>query len=316
MKIAVLDWYTVNISGDISTAQLEELGDVKIIPLTSPEETAGNIGNAEIVLCNKVMITREVIDSCPNIKYIGLFATGYNNIDIEYAKEKNITVCNAGSYSTNAVAQQTFAYILDYCNKIRDYDIAVKNGEWEKFPSFSYFPIPTAELAGKTLSIVGYGSIGKKVAEIASAFNMNIIISTRTKPVDCPYEVTDIMTAAKKADILTFHCPLTDKTKGIVNAELFSVMKQTAILINTSRGAVVNENDLADALSNGKIAAAYLDVLEKEPMSPDTPLKNAPDCVITPHTSWAAFETRKRLVEIVCDNIRAWQNGNPVNKVN
>lgn len=316
MKIAVLDWYTVNISGDISTAQLEELGDVKIIPLTSPEETAGNIGDAEIVLCNKVMITREVIDSCPNIKYIGLFATGYNNIDIEYAKEKNITVCNAGSYSTNAVAQQTFAYILDYCNKIRDYDIAVKNGEWEKFPSFSYFPIPTAELAGKTLSIVGYGSIGKKVAEIASAFNMNIIISTRTKPVDCPYEVTDIMTAAKKADILTFHCPLTDKTKGIVNAELFSVMKQTAILINTSRGAVVNENDLADALSNGKIAAAYLDVLEKEPMSPDTPLKNAPDCVITPHTSWAAFETRKRLVEIVCDNIRAWQNGNPVNKVN
>lgn len=316
MKIAVLDWYTVNISGDISTAPLEELGDVKIIPLTSPKETAGNIGDAEIVLCNKVMITREVIDSCPNIKYIGLFATGYNNIDIEYAKEKNITVCNAGSYSTNAVAQQTFAYILDYCNRIRDYDIAVKNGEWEKFPSFSYFPIPTAELAGKTLSIVGYGSIGKKVAEIASAFNMNIIISTRTKPVDCPYEVTDIMTAAKKADILTFHCPLTDKTKGIVNAELFSVMKPTAILINTSRGAVVNENDLADALSNGKIAAAYLDVLEKEPMSPDTPLKNAPDCVITPHTSWAAFETRKRLVEIVCDNIRAWQNGNPVNKVN
>lgn len=316
MKIAVLDWYTVNISGDISTAPLEELGDVKIIPLTSPKETAGNIGDAEIVLCNKVMITREVIDSCPNIKYIGLFATGYNNIDIEYAKEKNITVCNAGSYSTNAVAQQTFAYILDYCNRIRDYDIAVKNGEWEKFPSFSYFPIPTAELAGKTLSIVGYGSIGKKVAEIASAFNMNIIISTRTKPVDCPYEVTDIMTAAKKADILTFHCPLTDKTKGIVNAELFSVMKPTAILINTSRGAVVNENDLADALSNGKIAAAYLDVLEKEPMSPDTPLKNAPDCVITPHTSWAAFETRNRLVEIVCDNIRAWQNGNPVNKVN
>lgn len=316
MKIAVLDWYTVNISGDISTAPLEELGDVKIIPLTSPKETAGNIGDAEIVLCNKVMITREVIDSCPNIKYIGLFATGYNNIDIEYAKEKNITVCNAGSYSTNAVAQQTFAYILDYCNRIRDYDIAVKNGEWEKFPSFSYFPIPTAELAGKTLSIVGYGSIGKKVAEIASAFNMNIIISTRTKPVDCPYEVTDIMTAAKKADILTFHCPLTDKTKGIVNAELFSVMKPTAILINTSRGAVVNENDLADALSNGKIAAAYLDVLEKEPMSPDTPLKNAPDCVITPHTSWAAFETRKRLVEIVCDNIKAWQNGNPVNKVN
>ncbi len=316
MKIAVLDWYTVNINGDISTSSLEELGDVNIIQMTSPERTAHNIGDAEIVLCNKVMITREVIDSCPNLKYIGLFATGFNNVDIEYARKKNIVVCNAGSYSTNAVAQQTFAYILDYCNKIRDYDIAVKNGEWEKFPSFSYFPIPTAELAGKTISIVGYGSIGRKVAKLANAFDMNVIVSTRTKPIDCPYEVTDIMTAVRKADILTFHCPLTEKTKGIVNAELLSEMKQTAILINTSRGAVVNEKDLADALNQKRIAGAYLDVLEKEPMSPDTPLKNARNCIITPHTSWASFETRSRLVKIVCDNIKAWQNGSPVNKVN
>ncbi|MCM1315215.1 MAG: D-2-hydroxyacid dehydrogenase [Prevotella sp.] len=316
MKIAVLDWYTVNISGDISTAPLEELGDVKIIPLTSPEETAENIGDAEIVLCNKVMITRDVINKCPDIKYIGLFATGYNNIDIPYATEKGITVCNAGSYSTNAVAQQTFAYILDWCNRIRDYDIAVKNGEWEKFPSFSYFPIPMAELSGKTLSIVGYGSIGKKVAEIARAFDMNIIISTRTQPRDCPYEVTDIMSAAEKADFITFHCPLTEKTKGIINAELLSHMKKSAVLINTSRGGVVIEKDLADALNNGNIAGAYLDVLEKEPMSPDTPLKNVRNCIITPHTSWAAFETRNRLVKIVCDNIKAWQNGTPTNKVN
>lgn len=316
MKIAVLDWYTVNINGDISTSSLEELGDVNIIQMTSPERTAHNIGDAEIVLCNKVMITREVIDSCPNLKYIGLFATGFNNVDIEYARKKNIVVCNAGSYSTNAVAQQTFAYILDYCNKIRDYDIAVKNGEWEKFPSFSYFPIPTAELAGKTISIVGYGSIGRKVAKLANAFDMNVMVSTRTKPIDCPYEVTDIMTAVRKADILTFHCPLTEKTKGIVNAELLSEMKQTAILINTSRGAVVNEKDLADALNQKRIAGAYLDVLEKEPMSPDTPLKNARNCIITPHTSWASFETRSRLVKIVCDNIKAWQNGSPVNKVN
>ena len=316
MKIAVLDWYTVNINGDISTSSLEELGDVNIIQMTSPERTAHNIGDAEIVLCNKVMITREVIDSCPKLKYIGLFATGFNNVDIEYARKKNIVVCNAGSYSTNAVAQQTFAYILDYCNKIRDYDIAVKNGEWEKFPSFSYFPIPTAELVGKTISIVGYGSIGRKVAKLANAFDMNVIVSTRTKPIDCPYEVTDIMTAVRKADILTFHCPLTEKTKGIVNAELLSEMKQTAILINTSRGAVVNEKDLADALNQKRIAGAYLDVLEKEPMSPDTPLKNARNCIITPHTSWASFETRSRLVKIVCDNIKAWQNGSPVNKVN
>lgn len=316
MKIAVLDWYTVNISGDIPTAQLEELGDVKIIPLTKPEETAANIGDADIVLCNKVLITKEVMDACPNIKYVGLFATGFNNVDIEYAAKKGIVVCNAGQYSTNAVAQQTFAYILDRFSRVRDYDNAVKNGEWERSPAFSYFPVPTAELAGKTLSIVGYGSIGRKVAEIGSAFGMNIVISTRTQPRDCPYEVTDLYTAAEKADVLTFHCPLTDKTAGIINKELISHMKPSAMLINTSRGGVVNEADLAEALNDGKIAAAYLDVLAKEPMSPDTPLKGAKNCVITPHTAWAPLETRQRLVNIVCDNIRAWQNGSPQNKVN
>ncbi|MBP3309572.1 MAG: D-2-hydroxyacid dehydrogenase [Ruminococcus sp.] len=316
MKIAVLDWYTVNISGDVSTAELEQLGDVKIIPLTSPKEAAANIGDAEIVLCNKVLITKEVMDSCPDLRYIGLFATGFNNVDIEYAAKKGITVCNAGQYSTNAVAQQTFAYILDRFNRIRDYDTAVKNGEWERFPSFSYFPIPTAELAGRNLSIVGYGSIGHKVAEIGSAFGMNVIVSTRTQPQNCPYEVTAIAEAAKKADVLTFHCPLNEQTKGIVNAELLSLMKPTAVLINTARGGIVNEPDLADALNSGKIAAAYLDVLGKEPMSPDTPLKNAKNCVITPHTAWAPLETRERLVKIVCSCIKAWQNGQPINKVN
>lgn len=316
MKIAVLDWYTVNISGDIPTTQLEELGDVKIIPLTKPEETAANIGDADIVLCNKVLITKEVMDACPNIKYVGLFATGFNNVDIDYAAQKGIAVCNAGQYSTNAVAQQTFAYILDRFSRVRDYDTAVKNGEWERSPAFSYFPVPTSELAGKTLSIVGFGSIGRKVAEIGSAFGMNIVVSTRTQPKDCPYEVTDLFTAAEKADVLTFHCPLTDKTAGIINKELLSHMKSSAMLVNTSRGGVVNEADLAEALNSGKIAAAYLDVLVKEPMSPDTPLKGAKNCVITPHTAWAPLETRQRLVDIVCDNIRAWQNGSPKNKVN
>ena len=316
MKIAVLDWYTVNISGDIPTAQLEELGEVKIIPLTKPEETAANIGDADIVLCNKVLITKEVMDACPNIRYVGLFATGYNNVDVDYAAQKGIVVCNAGQYSTNAVAQQTFAYILDRFSRIRDYDTAVKNGEWERSPAFSYFPVPTSELAGKTLSIVGFGSIGRKVAEIGSAFGMNIVVSTRTQPKDCPYEVTDLFTAAEKADVLTFHCPLTDKTAGIINKELLSHMKPSAMLVNTSRGGVVNETDLAQALNSGKIAAAYLDVLVKEPMSPDTPLKSAKNCVITPHTAWAPLETRQRLVDIVCDNIRAWQKGSPKNKVN
>ena len=316
MKIAVLDWYTVSVSGDITTAALEEFGEVKVISLTKPEETAANIGDADVVLCNKVLITKEVMDACPNLKYVGLFATGYNNVDVAYAAEKGITVCNAGQYSTNAVAQQVFAYILDRYSRIRDYDIAVKNGEWERSPAFSYFPIPTAELAGQTLAIVGYGSIGRRVAEIGAAFGMNIVVSTRTKPQDCPYEVTDVLTAAKKADVITFHCPLTEQTKGLVNSGLLGVMKPTATLINTSRGPVVNEADLAEALNSGRIAAAYVDVLEKEPMSPDTPMKNAKNLTITPHTAWAAYETRRRPVDIVCDNIRAWQSGSPKNKVN
>ena len=316
MKIAVLDWDTVSVDGDISCSEIEKFGEVKFFPLTKPEETVKNISDSEIVLCNKVLITREVIDKCPNIKYIGVFATGFNNIDIEYAREKNITVCNAGSYSTDAVAQQVFAYILDRFSRIRDYDTAVKNNEWINSPTFSYFPIPTAELSGKNLSIIGYGSIGKKVAEIGRAFGMNIIISTRTKPENCPYEVTDVSTAVKKADILTFHCPLTEKTKGMINKDLLNLMKPSATLINTSRGGVVNEYDLADALNNNRISFAYLDVLEKEPMSPDTPLKNAKNCIITPHTAWAARETRERLVNIVCDNIKSWLDGKPKNKVN
>lgn len=316
MKIAVLDWHTVSVNGDIPVSELESFGEVNIIPFTKAHETAENIGDAEVVLCNKVLITPEVMDKCPNIRYIGLFATGYNNVDTAYAAEKGITVCNAGQYSTNAVAQQVFAYILDHFSRIRDYDAAVKNGEWERSPSFSYFPIPTGELAGKTIAIVGYGSIGRRVAQIADAFGMNIIVNTRTAPKDCPYPVADLMTAASQADIVTFHCPLTEQTKGIIGKELLSAMKPEAILINTSRGGAADEQALADALNAGKIAGAYLDVLVNEPMSPDTPLKSAKNCRITPHTAWAAFETRRRLMDIVCGNIRAWLNGNPVNKVN
>lgn len=316
MKIAVLEWATMAQIGDISPFPLEKFGELTIYNATSPKETVEHIGDAEIVLCNKVLITKEVMDRCANLQYIGLFATGFNNIDTEYAKLKNITVCNAGQYSTNAVAQQVFAYILDFASRIRDYDHSVKSGEWGKSLCFSYFPIPTAELAGKTLSIVGYGSIGRRVAEIGSAFGMNIVISTRTVPENCPYEVADIETAVKKADFLTFHCPLTEQTKGLVNVDLLNIMKNSAVLINTSRGAVVNEKDLANALNSEKIAAAYLDVLETEPMLPDTPLKTAKNCIITPHTAWAAYETRERLFDIVCDNIEKWLNGTPQNKVN
>lgn len=316
MKIAVLDWSTVSCTGDIPLDKIMELGNADIFPLTTPGETSANIGGAEAVLCNKVQITREIMDMCPNLRYIGLFATGCNNIDLEAASEKGITVCNAGQYSTNAVSQQVFAYILDHFSRIRDYDILVKSGEWENSPTFSFFPLPIGELAGKTLSVVGYGSIGRRTAEIGRAFGMNIVICTRTVPENCEYEVTDIHTAARKADVLTFHCPLTEQTKRIINKELLSEMKSTAVLINTARGGLADEKALAEALDSGKIAAAYVDVLEQEPMSPKTPLKNARNCRITPHTAWAALETRQRLVDIVCSNFRAWQNGSPINKVN
>lgn len=316
MKIVVLDWDTMTMNGDISPAPLERLGEVTIYGSTKPEEAAGRIGDAEAVLCNKVPITREVIEKCPKLRYIGLFATGYNNVDIPAATERGITVCNAGQYSTNAVAQQVFAYILDYFSRIRDYSDAVARGEWLTSPTFSYFPMQTAELAGKTLSIVGYGSIGQAVAGLGEAFGMYIIISTRTDPRRCPYEVTDLYTAVRRADVLTFHCPLTDKTEGLVDKYLLGAMKPSAVLINTSRGGVVNEADLANALNNDDIAAAYLDVLGSEPMSPSTPLRSAKNCYITPHTAWAAFETRQRLLGIVCGCLEAWQSGAPINKVN
>lgn len=315
MKIVILDWKTMTMNNDISPDCFKSLGEVSCYDYTPNELAAERIADAEAVLCNKVLITDEVMKKCPNLKYIGLFATGYNNIDIDFAAENGIVVCNAGEYSTMAVAQQVFAYILHNYNKISRYDDAVKNGEWIGSESFSYFPYATDELLGKTLSVVGYGSIGRAVAKIGSAFGMNVIVNTRTAPQSCPYTVTGLQAAVKQADVLTFHCPLTEATKGLVSKELVSQMKESAILINTSRGAVVNETDLADALKNHKISAAYLDVLENEPMRADTPLKALENCIITPHIAWAAYETRKRLLEIVYDNLDGFLKGSIRNSV-
>lgn len=315
MKIVILDWKTMTMNNDISPDCFKSLGEVSCYDYTPNELAAERIADAEAVLCDKVLITDEVVKKCPNLKYIGLFATGYNNIDIDFAAENGIVVCNAGEYSTMAVAQQVFAYILHHYNKISRYDDAVKNGEWIGSESFSYFPYATDELFGKTLSVVGYGSIGRAVAKIGSAFGMNVLVNTRTAPQSCPYTVTGLQAAVKQADVLTFHCPLTEATKGLVSKELVSQMKESAILINTSRGAVVNETDLADALKNHKISAAYLDVLENEPMRADTPLKALENCIITPHIAWAAYETRKRLLEIVYDNLDGFLKGSIRNSV-
>ena len=315
MKIVILDWKTMTMNNDISPDCFKSLGEVSCYDYTPNELAAERIADAEAVLCNKVLITDEVMKKCPNLKYIGLFATGYNNIDIDFAAENGIVVCNAGEYSTMAVAQQVFAYILHHYNKGSRYDSAVNNGEWIGSESLSYFAYATDELLGKTLPVGGYGSIGRAVAKIGSAFGMNVLVNTRTAPQSCPYTVTDLQAAVKQADVLTFHCPLTEATKGLVSKELVSQMKESAILINTSRGAVVNETDLADALKNHKISAAYLDVLENEPMRADTPLKALENCIITPHIAWAAYETRKRLLEIVYDNLDGFLKGSIRNSV-
>ncbi len=315
MNIVILDWSTVT-SGDISLDKFHTLGNVKSYDLTPPELTAERIGNADAVLCNKTLITREVMDRCPNLKYIGLFATGYNNVNLKTATEKGIAVCNAGSYSTNAVAQMVFAHILAHYSKVAIYDNDVKNGKWISSPIFSYFPYSIAELSEKTLAIVGFGSIGKAVAKIGKAFNMNVIISSRTKPTDCEYQYVNVDEAFEMADVLTFHCPLTEQTENLVCIERLRKMKKTSLIINTARGGIVNEEDLAFALNNDIISGAGLDVLMTEPMSPDTPLRNAKSCIITPHIAWAAKETRSRLVDIVADNLKSFIDGNVKNKIN
>lgn len=316
MKIVITEWKTLCHSDEFSPEIFSEFGEVVPFDYTSDDEVVDHIGDAEIVLCNKVNITREVLEACPNLRYIGEMATGYNNIDIEAAKEAGIPVCNAGTYSTDAVAQYVIAQILYHYNKIHMYDRDVRDGGWIKAPSFSYFPFPAYELRGRTLSIVGFGSIGRQVAKVADAFGMEILVCTRTKPENCPYELVNLEDAFRRADVLTVHTPLTPETKGMVSRENLSLMKKNALLINSARGPVVDEDALAEALTDGRIAGAALDVLESEPMKADTPLKNIPNCIITPHIAWSPFETRKRLMDIAIGNLRAFFEGDPRNVVN
>lgn len=315
MKLVITEWKSVCADGELSCERFKDFGELTAYSYTRNDEILEHIGDADIVLCNKIPMTAEIINACPKLKYIGLMATGYNNIDMKAALNAGITVCNAGTYSTDAVAQYVFAQILYHYNKLHMYDKDVRNGGWINAPSFSYFPFPTYELSGRTLAVIGFGSIGRKVAEIGSAFGMNIIINTRTRPENCPYELVSTEEAFARADVLTVHTPLTPQTKGLISRENLALMKKNAIVINSARGAVLDEYALADALREGRIAAAALDVLENEPMREDTPLKDIPNCVITPHIAWAPVETRQRLLDIVYGNLKAFTEGNPVNVV-
>ncbi len=315
IKTVILDADTVT-GGDVSLSPITDICDCEIYGFSTDEELIDRIGDAEAVLTNKCRITREVIDTCRNLKFIGVFATGYNNIDIVAAKEKGICVCNVPGYSTDSVAQHTFALILHHYSSIAKYADTVANGDWVYSKLFTYFNIPFYELSGKTLGIVGYGAIGKKVAKIALAFGMKVLIYTRTAPQnDDTVEVVSLDELMTRSDVVTLHCPLTDKTEKMINERTLSLMKEGSLLINTSRGGVIDEPALATALKNGKPAAAGLDVLTLEPMREDCVLRGLNNCYITPHIAWAPKETRDRLIGMVADNIKGYLCGNIINNV-
>lgn len=315
MVIVLTDYKTVSDKKEMFDI-FGKFGDVVLYGMTSPDETAERIKDADMVICNKTPITAEVMEKAKNLKYIGLFATGYNNIDIEYAKEHNITVCNAGSYSTNAVVQHTFALILDYFSKVGKYNDFVQEGGWKRSSLFSPIEFPTYEIAGKTIGIIGYGSIGKAVAKVADAFGMNILVSTRTPQTDTKVKFVGTDELYAQSDIVTVHCPLNEQSALMFNSESFSKFKKGAFFINTARGGVVDEQALKDALENGTLSAAAIDTITYEPMREDCVLCGVKNLVITPHIAWAPEETRKRLVDIVIKNIENFIGGKPTNKVN
>ena len=314
MKIVVPDWKTVS-TGDLDEGLLSRFGEVVFYPLTSQEQLIERIADADAVLCNKSKITAEVMAGAPNLRYIGLFATGYNNIDMVAAKVRGITVCNAGSYSTDAVAQHTFALLLELASHVSDYHALVQRGDWICSDVFSPFRYPMTELAGKTIGIIGYGSIAKAVIRIAQAFGMTVLCHTRTP---CQAEGVRFLSFEKlleQSDIVSVHCPLTEQTRKMFNRDAFSRMKEGAWFINTARGAIADEPALREALDSGKLGGAAVDVLKVEPMVESCLLLGAPNCIITPHVAWAPQVTRTRLLNLVCDNLQAYLNGTPQNVV-
>lgn len=315
MKIVLTDAQTV-LDNLVDAKALKELGEVVEYGLLKYEEVAEKIADADIVICNKTKLDSYTLRLAKNLKYIGLFATGYNNIDIDYCRENNIAVCNAGSYSTNAVAQHTFALILEHYNNTAMYNQFVQDGKWKRSKTFSPFVYPLSELAGKTLGIVGLGSIGQAVAKIANAFEMNVIAYNRSAREIENVEMTSLDELLSKSNIVSVHCPLNSESEHMFNKETFAKMKKGALFVNTARGGVMIEQDLFDALESEHLGGAAIDTLAVEPMEEDCILMNAKNCIITPHIAWAPLETRVRLMNIVVDNIKNFLNGTPTNKVN
>ncbi len=315
MKIVFTDADTVT-TGDLSFSGFEDHGTVIKYGVTAPDQVIERVRNADVIMCNKTLITADVLEAAENLKYIGILATGCNNVDLAKAKEKGVIVTNVPGYSTDGVVQLVFTFIFELLGNLSKYRASVDAGDWKTSPTFSYFPFPITCASGMTIGIVGCGAIGSRVARAADAFGMNVLICSRTKKPDIPYPFVDMDTLLKESDIVTLHCPLTPQTQGLMNEQTFGKMKKGAILINTSRGPVVDEKALRAALDCGKLMGAGVDVLQKEPMAEDCPLFGAPNCIITPHIAWAASETRARLLDIAEKNLAAFIAGTPVNVVN
>lgn len=314
MKIVILDGFTAQ-PGDLSWQALEELGTLTVYDRTQPHETVARAADADIVLTNKVVISREVMDQLPKLRYIGVLATGYNVVDIQAASERGITVTNVPAYSTESVAQMVFAHLLTVTNRTEHYAIANREGRWSRNPDFCYWDFPHTELAGKTFGIVGLGNIGQRVAQIALAFGMKVKAMSSKPALPAGIEKVSWEELLATSDILSLHCPLTERTHHLINSDTLRQMKSTAILINTGRGPLVDDQAVAIALSEGRLSAFCADVLTEEPPSIENPLLKQPNAFITPHIAWASKEARIRLIQVATDNVRAFLDGKPQNVV-
>ena len=316
MKIVILDGYTAN-PGDLSWGSLKELGEVTVYERTRREEIAGRAADADIVLTNKVVMDREMMALLPRLKYIGVLATGYNVVDIEAARERDIIVTNVPAYSTESVAQTVFAHLLTVTNRTEHYAEQNRQGRWAENRDFCYWDTELTELAGKTMGIVGLGHIGRRVAEIALAFGMQVKAMTSKKAEELPAGIqkTELQSLLATSDVVSLHCPLTEGTRHLIHRETLRLMKPSAILINTGRGPLVDDEALAEALNEGRLRAYCADVVTEEPPKADHPLLHAPNAFITPHIAWATVEARKRLLQTAIGNVEAFVNGHPVNVV-
>ena len=317
MKIVILDGYALN-PGDLSWECLKRFGDVTVYDRTPAELIIPRIGDAEIILLNKTPITDKTLAACPSVKLICVLATGYNVVDCDAAKKRGIPVCNVPAYGTAAVAQFTFSLLLELCNAVGHHSDSVHKGDWCRSIDFCYWQTPQMELAGKTMGIIGFGRIGRAVGIIAKAFGMRVIAYNRSRCTEGEAigEYVDLDTLLRQSDIISLHCPMTPQTEGIINASSIAKVKDGAILLNTARGQLVIEEDLAAALAAGKLRGAAVDVVTKEPMEATNPLLNAPNCIITPHMAWSPVESRQRIMDCTVNSIQAYMDGNPANTVN